>query len=514
MGSAPQTKVPTSKNGAAQPQELNGEVAALNPVEATSLPAILDATIPAQDDNFSDLPPLEDLKVGPKQKRPRNVTHQTTPPRERALLVGIGRNGDLFEVEDSLDELAQLCETAGLEIVGSISQNIGAPHRSFLVGTGKVQEIKQLKEELKADIIVFDLELSPTQTRELESALEIKLIDRTGIILDIFARRARTHEGRLQVELAQLEYRLPRLTRLWTHLSRQAGGGGGSGGNAGVGVRGPGETQLEIDRRSSRARISHLKHELEQVHTHRELYRQRRRQAGIPVVSLVGYTNAGKSTLLNKLASANVLAEDKLFATLDPTTRRVKLPNGREILLTDTVGFIQRLPTGLVEAFRSTLEEVNEADLLIHVLDFTHPNSQEHSTTVEKVLKELGADTKPRIVALNKIDMFEGDEGGVLSPEEVTTEFELPAEYIPISASKGLGIDLLLQAIEKELDKSLVEITALIPYGQEELVAMFHQNAVVEKEEFREGGTYLKGRIPKQFVYSYRRYQVGKQKAS
>lgn len=460
---------------------------------------------------------VEDLEVGPKQKRERINTLQTTPPRERALLVGVGRQNDLFEVHDSLDELAQLCETAGLEVVETTFQNIGAPHRSFLVGTGKVAELKQLKQELKADVVVFDVELTPTQTRELESTLEVKLLDRTAIILDIFARRARTHEGRLQVELAQLEYRLPRLTRLWTHLSRQTGGGGGSGaGGAGVGVRGPGETQLEIDRRSSRARISHLKRELEHVHTHRELYRRRRRAEGIPVVSLVGYTNAGKSTLLNKLANSNVLAENMLFATLDPTTRRVKLPNGREILLTDTVGFIQRLPTGLVEAFRSTLEEVNEADLLIHVLDFTHPNAQEQSQTVEKVLKELGAADKPSIIALNKIDMYRGEEGGVLSPEELSQEFDLPGEYVPISASKGIGIDLLLERIQAVLDKDMVQVNSLIPYGSQELVALFHQKGFIEQEEHRESGTYLKGRIPAQFAAPYRAYEINpqKQKAS
>lgn len=283
-------------------------------------------------------------------------------------------------------------------------------------------------------------------------------------------------------------------------------------------MRGPGETQLEIDRRSSRARISHLKAELEQVHTHRELYRRRRKAEGIPVVSLVGYTNAGKSTLLNKLANASVLAEDKLFATLDPTTRRVKLPNGREFLLTDTVGFIQRLPTGLVEAFRSTLEEVNEADLLIHVLDFTHPNAQEQSETVEKVLKELGADEKPSIVALNKIDMFKGDEGGLLSPEEISEEFELPTEYVPISAQKGIGLDMLLERIEAALDKSLKEITTLVPYGKDELVALFHQKGMIEIEEHRESGTYLKGRIAAQFEPYYLAYPVPtgtkKQKAS
>ena len=488
-------------------------------------PSTTESDMPALDTDLDLAPgldlellqPLEELVVPPKQKRVYSPTNATKAPVERALLVGVGRAKDTFDVEDSLAELAQLCETAGLEVIGETYQNIGAAHKAFLVGTGKVQELKRLKQELEADVIVFDVELSPTQTRELEAALDVKLLDRTAVILDIFAQRARTHEGRLQVELAQLEYRLPRLTRLWTHLSRQTGGGTGGAGGAGVGVRGPGETQLEIDRRNSRARVSHLKKELEQVHTHRELYRRRRKNEGIPVVALVGYTNAGKSTLLNKLANSDVLTEDKLFATLDPTTRRVKLPNGREFLLTDTVGFIQRLPTGLVEAFRSTLEEVNEADLLIHVLDFTHPNAQEQSETVEKVLKELGAADKPILFALNKIDMYKGDEGGTISPEEVQEEFNLPEDYIPISASGGIGLDILMERIQAALDKGMAQITALVPYSAAELVALFHQKGFIEQEEHRETGTFIQGRIPNQFAASYQRYATtaaDKQKVS
>jgi GTPase len=457
---------------------------------------------PHDEELFIDLEPIE---LGPKPKRERASTMPTANPAERALLVGVGQEGDLFEVQDSLDELAQLCETAGVAVVGRIFQNINRAHSAFLIGSGKVQEVKRLKSELEADVVIFDIELTPTQTRELEEALDVKLLDRTGLILDIFAKRARTHEGRLQVELAQMEYRLPRLTRLWTHLSRQTG-------NAGVGVRGPGETQLEIDRRESRNRIAHLKRELEHVHTHRELYRRRRKSEGMPVVALVGYTNAGKSTLLNKLSNAGVLAEDKLFATLDPTTRRVKLPNGREILLTDTVGFIQRLPTNLVEAFRSTLEEVNEADVLLHVLDFTHPNAQEQSETVESVLKELGADEKPRIVALNKIDMYRGAEGGIVSSEELAREFKFPANYVPISASKGIGLDMLLETIQQMLDKNMVEVEVFIPYdSKQELVSIFHQKGLIEHEEHRASGTYLKGKLPAQFVHRYADYPASAQ---
>ena len=497
----------------ANPHRFKNSVLVQSPALEPAVPAPL-PTAPAEDDKaMPDLDlelagPLEELTVGRTLKHSRPVTTATVSPLERALLVGVGQYKDLFEVEDSLDELAQLCETAGLSVVGQTYQNIATPHKAFLVGTGKVNDIKRLKSELEADVIVFDLELTPTQTRELEAALDVKLLDRTAVILDIFARRARTHEGRLQVELAQLEYRLPRLTRLWTHLSRQTGGGTGGAGGAGVGVRGPGETQLEIDRRSSRARISHLKRELEHVHTHRELYRRRRKTEGMPVVALVGYTNAGKSTLLNRLANSDVLAEDKLFATLDPTTRRVKLPNGREFLLTDTVGFIQRLPTGLVEAFRSTLEEVNEADLLIHVLDFTHPNAQEQSQTVEKVLEELGAEDKPSIMALNKIDMFRGEEGGLISPEEIQAEFELPDEFVPISASKGVGLDMLLERIQTVLDKDMAQLSVFIPYRAAELVALFHQKGYIEQEEHRDDGTYLKGRMPLKYREQYRPYNL------
>jgi GTP-binding protein HflX len=457
--------------------------------------------------------------LAPKSKRPRTSAHPTLAPRERGLLVGVGRYGDLFEIEDSLNELEQLCDTAGIEVVGRTFQRIDAPHASHLIGKGKVTELKEMRRDLEIDTVVFDVELSPTHLRELEAALEVKILDRTSLILDIFAKRARTHEGRLQVELAQLEYRLPRLTRLWTHLSRQTMGG--------VGLRGPGETQLEIDRRSSRERISRLKEELKQVHRHRELYRQRRKAEGIPVISLVGYTNSGKSTLLNKLSNAGVLAEDKLFATLDPTTRRLRLPSGREVLLTDTVGFIQRLPTGLVEAFRSTLEEVNEADLLLHVVDFTHPNAQEQSETVEKVLKELGADTRPRLIALNKIDLLiekeelPTDQETPTQPqtdlsrsEQITEQFNLPPEYIPISAQNGLGLDLLLKRIEEALDQGMIKVNLDIPYAQNELVAFFHKKGQVDHEEHRETGTLIQGRIPVQYEQLFKAYRVPSQLAS
>jgi GTP-binding protein HflX len=334
------------------------------------------------------------------EQRTANGLHPVRHAPERALMVGVEAGRPVWSLDDSLAELAQLASTAGVDVIGEVTQKLDTPNPATLVGKGKLEEIRKLKETEGYDLLLFDEELSPRQQRNIEEALNVKTLDRTGLILDIFARHARTREGRLQVELAQLEYRLPRLTRLWTHLSRQTGGTGG----AGVGLRGPGETQLEVDRRRARERIARLKDELKQVHEQRELYRQKRRQAGTPVVALVGYTNAGKSTLLNALSDAGVLAADVLFATLDPTTRQVALPDGREILLTDTVGFIQRLPTMLVAAFRATLEEIAEADLLVHVLDITHPNAAEQAHTVEEVLKELGLGDKPRIVALIKID--------------------------------------------------------------------------------------------------------------
>ena len=297
----------------------------------------------------------------------------TTEPTERAFLVGgelkFGR--PLLPVEDSLDELERLAETAGLKVVGRTYQRFDHPHAATFIGPGKVTEVKSLAEELDASVILFDDELSPRHQRELEKEFgdDIKVIDRTALILDIFAQHARTHEGQLQVELAQLEYRIPRLTRMWTHLARQAGKSGGS-----VGLRGPGETQLEMDRRMIGRRVTYIKRELEGVRAHRGRHREQRRQTELQVIAIVGYTNAGKSTLLNMLTGANVLSADMLFATLDPTTRRVEMPGGREVLLTDTVGFIQKLPTNIVAAFRATLEEIIEADVLLHVVDATHPN--------------------------------------------------------------------------------------------------------------------------------------------
>jgi GTP-binding protein HflX len=401
-------------------------------------------------------------------------------------LVSVNYDNHEWTADASLEELARLCETAGLEVVGSVSQNLKHPNSKTYVGSGKLTEINDLRVELKADVIVFDDELSPGQLRNIESVLEVLIIDRPTLILDIFASRAFTHEGRLQVELAQLEYRLPRLTRMWTHLSRQSVGG--------VGVRGPGETQLETDRRLARARISFLKSQLAEVHRHRELYRDRRRRNNVPVVALVGYTNAGKSTLLNRLSDATVLEEDKLFATLDPTTRRIRLPGGDPILLTDTVGFINNLPTTLIAAFRATLEEIEEATVLLHVLDITHPNAPEQAETVRKILEELGVAGKPTITALNKVDsLVEGE----VSPTP-NSDLDLPDDYVMISARDGIGLDVLLSRIEETVaaSRDRVRMEVCIPYDRSELVNLFHRAGQVEVEEFVEAGTRISGLIP------------------
>jgi GTP-binding protein HflX len=418
---------------------------------------------------------------------------------ERALLVGVKLKSERsgWSVEDSLAELAQLTSTAGVEVGGQVSQNLDSINPATYIGKGKVEEIGDLKEELGCDLVIFDDELSPRQQRELEEVWDVKVLDRTSLILDIFAQHAHTREGQLQVELAQYEYRLPRLARMWTHLARQAGGGAARGGAGGVGLRGPGERQLEVDRRRIRERIAQLKMELEQVRAHRRLYRRQRRQAATPVVAIVGYTNAGKSTLLNAISGAEVLVEDKLFATLDPTTRRVSLPQGQVALFTDTVGFIQKLPTQLVAAFRATLEEITDADILLHVLDITHPNASLQSRVVEDTLKDLGATEMPVVVALNKVDRLN-------DPDQVQRMIQEFPNSLAISARDGIGLEELLARIESILNESLVSIKACIPYQQGELVSLFYQWGLVEREEHGFEGTTLEGRLPVRFLKAFR----------
>lgn len=433
-------------------------------------------------------------------------TYATEAPVQRAFLVGIDMPGPdvRLSVEDSLIELALLADTAGLEVVGRTSQRLTQFHPKTMIGKGKVDEIKLIIEDLDADVVIFDEELSPRHQRELEEIYgeNIQVIDRTALILDIFAQHARTREGSIQVELAQYEYRLPRLTRTWTHLARQAGGGGGrAGSTGGVGLRGPGETQLEVDRREIRRKIAYLKEQLEGVSEHRSRHRQQRKKARLSTVALVGYTNAGKSTLLNALSQADVLVEDKLFATLDPTTRRVSLPGGKEVLFTDTVGFIQKLPTMLVAAFRATLEEIKEADLLLHVVDITHPNARAQAESVHDTLNELGIDDIPIITALNKVDRVE-DRGELLP---IVDEFETATI---ISAQTGEGLNTLLTVIQSELYENLAEITLAVPYQDGRIVSLFHERGDVIELENREDHVFIHGRIPKVLLGMFSPFRV------
>jgi GTP-binding protein HflX len=427
--------------------------------------------------------------------------------------VELKRSRSLWRVEDSVEELAQLARTADIEVLGSTVQRLEAPNPATFIGSGKVEELLAWRRELGYDVLLFDDELRPRQQRNLEQEVDVKVVDRTALILDIFARHARTREGRLQVELAQYEYRLPRLTRMWTHLSRQGVGG--------VGLRGPGETQLESDRRDIDRRIAQLKRQLEEVRVHRRRYRSRRRKAAIPVVAIVGYTNAGKSTLLNALSGADVLVEDKLFATLDPTTRRVTLPDGRPVLFTDTVGFIHKLPTQLVAAFRATLEEINEADLLLHIVDITHQNVREQSATVARVLGELGADDKPVVTALNKIDSLVGEseedtseraEGECPAPPAgVHAILEIMNGYancVAISAAQGFGLAQLLQRVEEVLSEDLVSLLVFLPYSSDGLLGVFHEQGLVEREEYSEKGITLQGKVPQGLVSRFEPYRV------
>ncbi|MGC8786814.1 MAG: GTPase HflX [Anaerolineae bacterium] len=423
---------------------------------------------------------------------PRNRNTYPVPAEpERGYLVGVEVKGVAYpwRLEDSLAELAELARTAGVEVVGQTAQRLDEVNPATYVGKGKVEELKLLARQLNIDTFIFDDELSPAQQRNLEEELGTKVIDRTALILDIFAKHAHTREGALQVELAQYIYRLPRLTRAWTHLARQVGGAAARGGPGGVGLRGPGETQLETDRRLIRQRIAQLKRELEHVRSHRQQYRRHRKEQGMPVISLVGYTNAGKSTLLNTLTHAGVLATDTLFATLDPVTRRLILPGGKEALLTDTVGFIQKLPTQLVAAFRATLEEIGEADLILHIVDITHPNVREQVRTVEQVLREIGAAHKPMLVALNKIDLLQDPEKAQLA----TAQFP---NAVAISALYGQGLDNLLLQIERLLTQQMVQVRARVPYAASELVALFHRHGIVTQEHHRQDGILIEGKIP------------------
>lgn len=417
----------------------------------------------------------------------------TIAQSEKALLVGVERQGT-WDVSHSLSELAQLTETAGAEVVGSVWQKRSRVDPAYFIGRGKVQEISLVRQELGANLIIFDDELSPAQQRNLEQMLGVKVIDRPALILDIFAQRAQSHEGKLQVELAQLKYNLPRLGGQGLVLSRLGGG---------IGTRGPGETKLEVDRRRIRSRINDIEQEIEHLKKHRALHRERRQTSRIPTTALVGYTNAGKSTLLNKLTAAGVLAEDKLFATLDSTTRRSKLPSGKEFLLTDTVGFIQKLPHQLIAAFRGTLEEVVQADLLLHVIDASHPQYEQHMQAVYQVLRELGAETKPVITVFNKMDKIDN--------QHIIMRMLREPNTIAISAENGTNLDKLLSMIEDNLKATTVDTTLLIPYDNSGLVAKLYEFATVHSVAYEEAGIAVTVSLPPEHLQTYKKYIPGEE---
>jgi GTP-binding protein HflX len=428
---------------------------------------------------------------------------------ERAFLVSVSlRNSQsILGSEDSLEELALLADTAGMDVIGHTQQNLSHPDPATFVGSGKVEEIREALLASDTKTVIFDDELSPRHQRELEKRLgeDVKVLDRSALILDIFAQHARTREGALQVELAQYEYRLPRLTRQWTHLARQSGGGSARGGSGGVGLRGPGETQLEVDRRDIRNRISHLKHELQHVREHRQRHRAQRDRSGIPLVALVGYTNAGKSTLLKALSGADVYIADQLFATLDPTTRRIALPSGRQVLVTDTVGFIQKLPTTLIAAFRATLEEIRDADLLLEVVDASHPNVIEHIETVEDTLAEIEIPPIPRLIVWNKIDLCEDN---APLPRLEGDDRRHTVGEVAISAARGLNMDKMMETLENTLSSLLYEVTLLLPYQRGDLASLLHESASVEKQEHTEQGILLTVRLPASLYNRYKEYRV------
>ena len=411
---------------------------------------------------------------------------------ERAILIGMewGRNDSLWTVDDSLEELKQLADTAGATVIKKFIQKRPKPDPAFFIGRGKVQELALYAQQENIDLCIFDDELSPAQQRNIESVMGIRILDRTALILDIFAQRARTNEGKLQVELAQLQYTLPRIMGKGLMLSRLGGG---------IGTRGPGETKLEVDRRRIRDRIAFIKDQIEKVKAVRSLHRSKRKKNNVFEVSLVGYTNAGKSTLLNTLTNSDIYAKDQLFATLDPTTRQLTLPNKQEIIITDTVGFIQRLPHQLIAAFRSTLEVVTEADLLVHVIDVSHELYKEQAAAVHEVLKEIGAETKPVITVYNKIDKLPPD-------SKLADRLALEEDTVCISAAKKLNLESLQQMIESHLKNKAVEVTLCIPYAETAKAAQLHETANVLEQDYTENSAVMKVILPVEDLEAYNEY--------
>jgi len=387
---------------------------------------------------------------------------ETTPRKqqERALLIGLEQDGvSKWDLRDSMEELRELASSAGVEVVDTVTQKLPKPTAPFYIGKGKAEALRDSVQNQQVTSVIFNDELSPAQGRNLENLLSRKVLDRTQLILDIFAQRARSREGRLQIELAQLQYLLPRLTRMWSHLSRQSGG---------IGTRGPGEMQLEVDRRRVQERIARLERELEAVRKRRSVQRQGRKRHQWPVAGVVGYTNAGKSTLLNLMTGADVLAVDKLFATLDPTTRSFTLPNNQRVLLTDTVGFLRKLPHTLIESFKATLEEVSEADLLIHVVDLSHPRVDEHMHAVDNVVNELGAFGKQTLIVFNKVDILENRNLAE------TYRRRFPGS-VAISARTGQGIDQFVEVLQSALGAWRLRSRFRVPLSEANLIAEVHR---------------------------------------
>ncbi|HIT45926.1 MAG TPA: GTPase HflX [Candidatus Aphodovivens excrementavium] len=418
------------------------------------------------------------------------------PQRERAILVGVERPKSNWSIESSLAELERLADTAGADTVAVTTQKLESPNPRTFVGTGKAEEIASLARAYSADLVIFDDELSPSQQANLEKIVDkdVKVIDRTALILDIFALHATSREGRLQVRLAQNQYLYPRLRGMWAHLASNRMGGG-------VGSRfGEGESQLEVDRRMVRKRITSIKRELEHLSSVRSLQRESRFASGMFKVALAGYTNAGKSSLLNRLTDADVLSYDKLFATLDSTTRKYKLPEGREITLTDTVGFIQKLPTTLVEAFKSTLDEITGADLILHVIDSSSLEYETQIVAVEEVLDQIHAHAIPTIKVFNKTDLLSADELSALLSRHPHDVF--------VSAETGQGIDTLIKRVELAASSTDTAIEVVIPYDKGKLVSLAHQRCRIVSEEHKAEGTYLSMMVPSAYRDAFKNYQV------
>ncbi len=434
------------------------------------------------------------MSTNPTRFTPHEVIREVV---DRAILVGVDRDrGGGWTLDDDLEELGRLTDTAGAVVVGTVTQRLDRPNPRTFVGKGKAEEIADLARDTDATLVVFDDDLTPSQQSNIESMLlGIKVLDRTALILDIFALHAKSRDGRLQVELAQMEYLLPRLRGLWRHFGQAAAASGGA---LGIGTRGPGETQLETDRRLARQRIQELRRELKQVSKNRDTQRHARARSGVFRVALVGYTNAGKSTLLNALTGAGVLVEDKLFATLDATTRRLDLPDGRGITLTDTVGFINKLPHGLVDAFKSTLDEVREADLLLHVIDASREQVSAQIAAVTEVLGEIDASDRPQVFVYNKAD--------ATAPEELAHLKQLSPNAVFVSAREGTGLSGLLDRIATEAARGEITLEVLVPYTRGDLVKTAHERGHIISEEHVEEGTRLVLRAGAEIIAQFREF--------